>query len=344
MKHSSGTGKITLEGVGMDSRNLVATMLFCFTTFFVSQSIATTYIPCDGCSFSQMSNVAVSHGVGRVLVGNVPGNTMQAFRVYLAPQPKVMSRVSNNKNTLFADLSSTSAQEAAAFSAYVEFHNAAPVGYNKHYELRIVNPGEPVGVPNSLAVKRLGDLIHSDTQSYGPMSVPSPGGGTVDYPTPGTNVYNVINSGPQQNAFLQWLAHLTVFGISNQTGKLVQAAGILHITDSSYAPQLSFTVTFTDGSHIGVYADTKQAPIQLVVNEDSGVDSHGNNVPATEEAVTGSGTQMYDFTKSGNETDHANMYQQITRFGVNLSPNLWQYACVSSGAGVGRRADCKWVQ
>lgn len=327
----------------MANHGVAAIILFGLTGLFASQSMATSYISCDGCSPAQMDSAAVSNGVGRVLVGDIIHHRMQAFRVYRANRPRVLGLQKGMQNQMYADLDSVDAQESAAFMDYVEFHDSDPVGYRKHYDLRIVKPGESVGVPNAPAALTLNALIHSDAGArYHPESAPVPGGGTVSYPTPGTNVYDVINSGPKQNAFLSWVGSLTVFGISNQMNTAISAASVLHITDPDDMPTLSFTVTFEDGSHVGVYVDLKQAPAQILVNETSGVDSHGNNVPATPDAVAGSGKQFYDFTGAGNPTDHADMYQQITSLGSHVSASAWQYACVRVGGQVG--ANCAWVK
>lgn len=293
-------------------------VVFVLASCFAGAGSGAAYVPCDGCSTAQMNSAALSHGVGRVLVGNVFARRMQAYRVYLSPQPRISNTWQSAAGQLYTDIDNVSAQESAAFAAYIKFYNASPVGYHKHYDLRIVDPGEPIGVPNSRSAEDRPGGQQGAKVRVDPEGAPAPGGGTVSYPAPGTNVYSVINSGPQQNAFLQWVGGLSIFGITSSMKNAVAAASILHLTDTSHAPAVSFTVTFTDGSHIGVYLDTTQAPPQILVNEATAVDSHGNNVPATADSIAGSGKQIYDFTGVGNVTDRPNMYQQITSYGVNV--------------------------
>lgn len=307
----------------MDSK-YVGSALLVLAGAFAHPAFASAYIPCDGCSDSQMQTVALAHGVGRFVVGNVLGNSAEAFRVYLGTHANVTG-VSAATSRLYIDYDSLTSQESVAFAAYVRFYHAIPMGYQKQYDLRIVPPGSPVGVPNTATAM----LSRVSTQlGVKPMSQPA-GGGTVAYPTPGVNAYTVVNGGPDQNQFDTWLSTLANFNIASTVTDGMTTLSEFHITDVSQQPGISFTVTFTDGSHIGAYVDTKQQPPQITVNPNTAVDSHGNTIPASYAAVAGAGRQNYGFGGGGNSTDRSNMGRQIGGFGVDM-PGTNRFACVST--------------
>lgn len=290
-------------------------------------AFAARYIACDSCTGTQMENAALQSGVGRVLVGNVNTNSLVAFRVYLAPQPQVIGQQGPPAQHRYVDADEVSSEESSAFSELTSFYKSIPTGYHKQFNLRIVPAGQAVGLPD-VARSHLGTQsnVFMPESKIQPFSEPAPGGGTINYPTPGTNVYDVINSGPKQNAFLSWLDGVPTYSISSILTSATKAASVLHITDTSNMPTLSFTITFEDGSHIGAYVDFSQQPPQLVINENSGVDSHGNNVPATKSAVAGSGVQKYNFGGRGNNTDRGNMRQQLGFFGIDPPASI-EWAC-----------------
>jgi hypothetical protein len=309
--------------------------LLAFSSLLASQAFAAAYVPCDGCSFTQMQGAALGRGVGRYVVGDVIANRVEAFRLYFGTHVNSVP-INNAIGKLYIEDGDLTAQEEAAFAAYVKFYNAPPMGYQKQFDLRIVPAGSPVGVPNSAAnidmvnagpVSAM-ELLHN----LSPMSVPKPGGGTVSYPNPGVNAYTVLNDGPSQNAFLSWLGSLATFNISDTLTTAVTALSVLHVTNVDHVLTISFTVTFTDGSHIGAYVDATQLPQQIVVNARTAVDSHGNNIPAAVTAVAGNGKQNYDFSGRGNITDRSNMRNQIGSFGIN-PPNTEKFACTSVAGG-----------
>lgn len=287
-------------------------------------SSASTYIPCDNCLYSQQAALAISHGVGRYVVGNVLANNVNAFRVYSSPTQNGIgsSTVNPNTNHLYSDDGQITATEKAAFSHLVAFYNTAPVGYQKQYNLQIVGVGASLNVPLTSKPGATG---------FNPNpNVTAPGVGLVKYPNPNANAYGVINGGPNQNAFLNWVGSQPTLGINGAVSNLV-ATTILKATGiSPWA--IGINVQFMDGSHIGVYVDMTQTPAALLVNPASAIDSHGNNIPASLKAVTGAGRQQYGFSGNGNSTDQPNMHNQIGSFGIAV-PATPQYACVSTPDG-----------
>lgn len=318
-------------------------LLFMSTTLFLAQGVfASEYIPCDGCSMSQMEYAARVSGIGRYVVGDINGNKVVALRVQSGNDPggpRPLNMDPYNLKAVVRDY--LTAEETEAFNYYRQFYYASPVGYKKHFNLIIVPPGTPLTVPASAANNMVGNTVSSNgvitiAQLSGllPLGSPAPGGGEVSYPNPGVNAYTVVNGGPTQNAFLFWLGGLTAYGIRDQSLAAVKALSIFHIADSSVLPGLTFTVRFTDGSHIGVYIDTTEHPPQLEVDSKTAVDSHGNNIPAAAKDVAGKGQQEYDFSRSGNGGDEGNMRSQIGGFGIN-PPATHRYKCVSYPGGSG---------
>ena len=310
-------------------------VLLTFSGLFAQPVFASTYVPCDGCSYTQMEGAALGRGVGRYVVGNVIANNAEAFRIYFGNHAEAVGPGSA-MSRLYVDNGDMTLQEEAAFSAYVKFYNAAPMGYQKQFDLRIVPAGSPVGVPNNVVkddtVNAVPASVMGLLHNISPMSIPKPGGGTVSYPTPGVNAYTVLNDGPSQNAFLGWLGGLATFNISDTLTTAATAFSVLHVTNVDHVLSISFTVTFTDGSHIGAYVDATQLPAQIMVNPKTAVDSHGNNIPAAVAAVAGNGSQNYDFSGRGSVTDRGNMRNQIGRFGIE-PPATVRFACTSISGG-----------
>ena len=173
---------------------LIGIVIFILFSCFMKPVFASTYIACDGCNQDQMANAALANGVGRVIVGNIPGNDVAAFRVYSGTHPNVMSRVPqvNLATRLYVDDGSITQNELTAFSKFVKFYNAFPVGYRKQYNLQIVPAGSPTGPSsNASAISSktpVNPLVQSSSPGYfSPMGTAVPGNGTVNYPTPGTN-------------------------------------------------------------------------------------------------------------------------------------------------------------
>ena len=337
------------------SKKYVCAAFISASSIFSLPTLASTYISCDSCSYTQMRNTAIAHGVGRFVVGNILSQQVQAFQVRSGVVAKVIGRsatenlvASNNViggANLIADLSDLTPSESAAFSAYVRFYNYSPVGYHKQINLTIVPMGAAVGVANipsdvtnsnRMIVK--GQMAGKDiTYGITPMSVPVSGGGTVTYPTPGANAYSVINNGPTQNAFLTWVASLASFNVDNIINTGLSALAVFNITDVNNVPVVSITVTFTDKSHVGVYIDNTQQPPQVKLNPDTAVDSHGNNIPASAPAVAGNGRQEYQFTGAGAGGDRGSMGAQIGGFRISVPAHSLHYSCGSVNGG---RIEC----
>lgn len=320
----------------MKFRKLLAVLglMACFS------ASATEYVPCDGCDYSAMSNAALARGVGRYVVGNVLQGEVYGFRVYVASRPK-LTGTSQPLATQrrFVDETTLAPAENEAFKALASFYQQAPVGYQKHYNLTIVPSDQPATFPaNSTATsdRTIASTFGSNPipQSLIALGVQAPGsGGTVHYDVPGTNVYSVINSGPAQNQLLTWVGNRVTYQITTELTSLTKAADVFHLTNASVLPTVSFTITFEDGSKIGVYADTTQSPAQLKINPNSGVDSHGNNVPASRDAAAGLGIQNYDFSGSGgSRSDLANMQNQLRGLGI-LAPTTTTFACTRVAGG-----------
>lgn len=301
-------------------------------------AFASSYLSCDGCDIAEMRGAALSHGVGRHVVGNVTGGNAQAFRVYLAPQPRVIGMTQDhaNRNRLFADYDILTSQESSAFLSLVKFYNAYPVGYQKTYVLQIVPPGTPLGDANTNGA--LASTYLPKIGEVSPQSEPPPGMAKVSYPTPGVTVYNVVTPGPEQNVLLTWVGQQTVFNINSVISNAVDTS-VLHSLGAA-SPSVRIVVTFTDGSHIDVGIDDSGVTPRMVVNEDSAVDSHGNNVPASPSAVAGNGKQIYGFGGFGNKADQGNMAKLIGSYGISV-PSSPVYACVKVGNAP---INCTWVQ
>ncbi|NII12154.1 hypothetical protein [Oleiagrimonas sp. C23AA] len=292
-------------------------LIFCFI-FLPFDAMAIPYIPCDGCTNAQMIAAAKSHGVGLVVVGDVISKGAVKYRVYQDYQPQVV--MNSRRPSLYVDYEVMTDAEVSAFSAVVHFYQGSPEGYSKNINYRIVGSNQ---------------VMITDKGSVRPFSTPETAVNLV-YPNPDVNIYDVINPSPAQNQFLDSINRSPGFTMNNLAHLAESAASVFTFVKD--APRIQATVTFRDGSHVGIYIANQGGTDQLMVNEKSGVDSHGNNVPATVSAVTGGDTgadsQTYDFSGPGNPTDQQNMWDQIGRFGipiVNLSTPI--YVCVKAPNG-----------
>jgi hypothetical protein len=322
-------------------RNCIGFAVLVVSGLFMRPAFSSIYGPCDGCSYGQMERAALAHGVGRYVVGSVLTNDVRAFLVY---QGNYQNNVSTSgvaitlpQSHLYSDYDEVTTDERDAFSSYHTFYGTSPIGYSKQFNLRIVAPDKPTGVPNSVARNKavnggFAGMVN-DGGKVGPISEPTSVGGTVSYPTPGINAYVVVNGGPDQNAFLRWLGGVPGFGITGTMPNALASLSVFHIADESKIPAISFTVTFKDGSHIGAYVDSTQLPPQIKVNQNTAVDSHGNSIPPSFAAVAGDGRRNYGFLTRGNETDLGNMRRQIGSFGIAV-PSTRQFSCTATRGSI----------
>lgn len=297
-------------------------------------AFASNYLPCDGCNYAQQSAAALAHGVGSYVVGDVLGNHVNAFLVSSSYHQNSMGGGAASAVTrkLYVEERAIAAPEAAAFVHLVAFYNMAPVGYQKTYNVRIV---DQTASKSSLNANSAAFPARSEPFLTPPATV------EVHYPDPGINAYTVINGGPLQNAFLEWAGRLTQSSITSAIANLVNAPTS---TSEGAAPwAVSLTVYFTDNSHISVYVDITQQPAAILVNPKSAVDSHDNNIPASQSAVAGTGQKKYEFDGRGNSTDRQNMAAQITAFGISVpsSSTGVGYACASRTKGLGVTITCR---
>jgi hypothetical protein len=321
------------------TRKSILAMAAVSLAFFTHATMASTYIQCDTCTIEQLTSTALAHGVGRYVVGNISTNSVVAVKVYQSShQNAIGAKPVADTDALYTEDGNITAAETAAFTTLVNFYNAAPVGYQKQYTLQIVPAGTSADAYKPISSAYDPSLIAKGPH---PLNQPAPGAAKVTYPDTGENAYSFVNSGAYQNAMLNWVGNQTVLGLNSTISNAVNSS-ILHTLAPGQAPAVFVTVVFTDGSHIGVAVDFTQSPPALVVNETSAVDSHGNNIPATMAAITGSGKQIYNFANPGNPNDSKDMTQQIEAFGVSPpsgSSATGAYACVSTQ----NKVTCTWV-
>lgn len=296
-------------------------------------AFASNYIPCDGCSVAQQSAAALAHGVGRYVVGNVLGKSVNAFRVYSSSHQNSIGGGAATALTqqLYVDDGAITAAETAAFAHLITFYNISPVGYQKTYNVQIVAPGASTTPPpmgNSVAL----------SARVQPLAT-ALGTAKVQFPDQSANAYKVLNGGPLQNQFLEWAGGLPQLSINTAMSNLVNTSILMSVGATPWA--VSLTVYFQDNSHVGVYVDMTQQPPAILVNTKSAVDSHGNQIPASQSTVAGAGRQNYDFSGAGNITDRPNMADQIAAFGISVPSTGGGYSCASRDSGSGVIITCK---
>lgn len=164
------------------ARSVVITTLAAVVMALAAPAAASNYLACDGCSISQMRQLALKQGMGRYVVGSVTNRTLQAFEVL--PTSRADSALQARKGEIYPP-------ERTAFTALVQFYNMPPVGYHKHFTVHY-----PGVAPSPAQAAHANNRLTSDTVAYANRAI---------------NAYDVIDGGPAQNALLQSLNHTGVF-------------------------------------------------------------------------------------------------------------------------------------
>jgi hypothetical protein len=155
------------------------------------------------------------------------------------------------------------------------------------------------------------------------------------------SVYNIINSGPNQNQFVNWTNGYAVVSADmvSLLGDVVQSLATFHLVDQSAGPGLTGTYTFSDGSHVDFTFDPVTGKLKL--DPSTARDSHNNDVPylVTDGQIHNLGGE-HDFNaNAGSPTDQQNFLNQLGRLAVQIihtgnggSPHHG-WACTKSGDG-----------
>ncbi len=283
-----------------------------------------TLIYCNGCDDAEESAAAVSAGLGTVYVSDLVAKSVNAYSVFIdvddSTRPpariKEASRITPTEPFL------TVAKGANAF------YNYGAKGWNK--SVTLTSSGKFTGLGAA-------DVVSA-------------------YPDPNKNVYDFIDPGPTQNSLISWTKNGTSQVMNRIAIGLIDIAATFHIVDSAAVPKLKIEVDFSDGSHISIDADFSTTNALFTVDPKSGLDSHGNNVPATKEAATCStngvhGICRFNFDGPGNPSDRGDWENRMWMLGVQVdsgssgggSSGHGTWACVKSGDGADAVYTCEFI-
>lgn len=151
----------------------------------------------------------------------------------------------------------------------------------------------------------------------------------VDYPDPNVNVYDVVNSGPDQNRVIAWLpAQYTIIN-ANLTQRLNELGEVVQILDASAWPKVDVIVKFKDESQIRFSIDYSTDNPAYKEVKDSGIDDHMNTV-LNEKRNT---PVQFDL-RGATDAEARQWAQQMTWLGyLGASTVRATWACTKSAAG-----------
>ena len=319
----------------MNAKRLAGILLT--LTFLISGvSSATDYVNCSGCTQLQMANAALAHGVGRVLVGNLPANNLIAFRVYQGSQPLALaSRLSaanpsnaTAANHLFYDWDDLSTEEISAFAAY--------------YDLYLAAGGTAVTIDATLTLSKAASvgpgtayLLAAARPSVRPMDVSSDGN---------INAFDVVSTPVYRDRVASQINGLAIQGWPNlpnnvhlQIVRVLNFVGIGKIISSPIT--MIVNVRFADGTQSSFHWNSTTN--SWTYTPGSSKDLSGNPIPDTAQAAAGApnaSEQNYIFPPNVyGASDGANQVDNLHRLGIPIDVpvhyygSAWGIACVTSG-------------
>lgn len=296
-------------------------LFFSLCGLISTHAIATTQLLyCNGCTGGAKQTAAMNtHFVGNVYVGDTATQEVDAFSVY----SDINDSVTPHVREWYADAFVPVDPYLSTVNSAITFYKASPVGWKKSMKLT------SAGVLSGTGASYTG----------------------TPYPDQTKNVYNVIDSGVDQNNLLNWTSSSMQAMISDfLRGQLVRLTSEFHVVDQNALPSITVTITFADTSKINVLVDYSTSPTSYTIDPKSGRDSHNNNVPATKQAATCStggqnGICTYDFDGPGNPTDRQHWQQRMILLGVQVSGGPGsggKWACVVTGEGENTVYSCSY--
>lgn len=305
----------------------------------IAASAKVTIVSCEGCSQSQEEYAAAQElnkentnptapARGNIYVGN--NGVIHKYSVFVEnrvdpphckegtctqPQRVAATVQTSGMPQWSATPMSVESSVQAAFDNMMAFYNAAPVGWVKHYTLKIVVPGEATSADEGIALnQRAMAFAQSDT----PVVVP-----VLNYPDPRINAYDVVNRGAVQQQFLDYLRSVPSGQISSVIDHLAQIAAAVNMVNYKEVPSIVVEVVFSDKSSVDAIMEKDTSLNRFSIIPDTAVDSNHNPIPATKAVVQGTGISKYVFnTYDSNGTDALNMFNQISELGVPISPDV----------------------
>lgn len=282
-----------------------------FAAFSV-HAAAPNLVWCNNCNATQMRAAAAHAGLGITYVGDPVKRMVNAYETYVdTVGTALVGTVATGAavRRLRTDPVYAEPEYVGYINTAMDFYNASPRGWNKNL------------------------TVYTN----------KPSANDVYYDKPDVNVYDIINPSPEQNRFLAWENSIN----SSIAGTLLQATLLslsnLHLVDLNKFnyPTVVITVKFDDNSQIDLIVDSSTDPPRLKLEQDTGLDSHDNNVPYLDRNgnIQGLGGS-FDFVGAGNPNDLQDFLNMMALFGVPIrnagSPaagGAHGWACTRSGEG-----------
>ena len=297
---------------------------------------------CDGCSAEDKKNkvtqLTADMGTFDFYIGDLADRSIHKYQLargYAQPPCRGPGCNQQQKTRVLTYVYDKDVEPeiADAYGKLIAFHDSAPVGWKKLYEIQIVDVSNPMS-PGYKAFFDNGKLLSPKIPTFfhGLINLTP----VMDYPDPNINVYDVINDGPKQNNFLNHIMNTTTQRLNANMTYLDKILSTFRIIDSTRIPDVAVQVRFSDGGKITALLDTSTTVAKYKIDPESARDSHNNTVPVEHKQLQ-RGIIQFDFRGPGAAYDQPNMGSQLHRFHVDMSqipPGRTHYSCSALGNSV----------
>lgn len=260
-------------------------------------------LACNGCSYPLYEQKAISAGIGKHLVYDLPGDQLQYFEVE-------RERYGANGSWL-----------------YTAVPTQVPIDLQTWFERARAAWTQNGGTPQALDVAvhvKVGDLKNLASRSRGLN-----GYGVVETSQAQNDIADCIQAG----CFLNGGGHDTV--ASNIVGLLQAAAGIFMNDNST---KLTVVVTMDDGSKVTfTWTNGDARPVFL-----GAVDANNNTIPLQPGDVGAHGG-TYSFESYHPDRDSFAKLMNMYGISVSVSQGVWAVACVRTGNAGNGQVVCSTV-
>ena len=296
---------------------------------------------CDGCSAEDKKNkvtqLTADMGTFDFYIGDLADRSIHKYQLargYAQPPCRGPGCNQQQKTRVLTYVYDKDVEPeiADAYGKLVAFHDSAPVGWKKLYEIQIVDMSD---AQSSGYKAFLGTSEHQRPKIATYLGfldlIP-----IYDYPDPSTNVYDVVNPGPKQTEFLNNVMHTANQRLNTSMTYLEKIFSALHIIDADKLPTVAVDVIFSDGGSVTVNLESSTSKPRYVIDPETARDSHKNYVPVEHKQLQ-RGIIQFDFRGPGAAYDQPNMGSQLHRFHVDMSqipPGRTHYSCSALGNSV----------
>lgn len=309
----------------------------------IAASAKITIVSCDGCSQSQEEYAAaqelnkentnpIAPTRGNIYVGN--NGVVHKYDTFVSNRvdpPHCRGTTCTQPQRVMADAASSTSSDGmprwsatpmpvepeaqAAFDNMMAYYNAAPIGWEKHFTVKIEVPGEATTADAGISLNKRAIAF---AQSGRPVVVP-----VLNYPDPRINAYDVVNRGAVQQQLLDYLRNVPSGQVTSVIDHFAELAASVNMVNYKEVPAIVVEVVFHDNSSVDAIMEKDTHLNRFSLIPDTAIDSNHNPIPGSKSVVQGQGIAKYVFNTYGsNGTDPLDMFNQISELGVPINPTV----------------------